>query len=85
MNVYVQVLAPEEIKSLEDMAGLAILKTLSRFEFPGEEPEYTEEVAEMIREHELKTTGQSEVAPIGIERLIENDPKFAKALQSLGH
>lgn len=66
------------------MAGLGILKTLSRFEFPGEEPEYTEEVAEMIRAHELKSTGKSEVAPIGIQRLIENDPKFAKALQSIG-
>ena len=39
------------MRDLENMAGLGILKTLSSFDFPKGEPEYTKEVALILKNH----------------------------------
>lgn len=62
------------------MAGIAILKTLASFEFPDGEPAYTEEVAQRINErmHQGK-----EPEAIGIDRILNQRPDFAKELENV--
>jgi hypothetical protein len=76
-------LSAEDAKGLEDMAGLAILKTLAAFTFPEGEPDFTNEVAEIVRKNARDTLGKESLEDIGIERICEKNPKFAQELDNL--
>lgn len=62
-------LSAEEAKGLEDMAGLAILKTLVAFTFPDGEPAFTKEVSEGLKKHATDILGKESLEEIGIERI----------------
>lgn len=56
-----------EMKGLEDMAGLAVLKTLAAFEFPNHKP------IVLPKDHKK----------FGIDRLMHKNPKLKAELEKL--
>ena len=74
-------LPPRKCKELEDLGGLAILKSLTEFEFPKGEPEYTTDVLSMLRAHDKEHSPDASATQMAIHRIMANNPKIKAALE----
>lgn len=74
-------LPERKVKELEDLGGYAILKSLTEYEFPDGEPEYTATVLENIEENEKKLSNSDEIKPLAIHRILKANPDLAKELK----
>lgn len=73
-------LSVRKTKELEDLGGLAILKSLAEYEFPTGEPDYTVQVLENIRNHESKNSSDGLSTQMAINRIMDKNPEIKKAL-----
>ena len=72
-----------KLKELEDLAGLAILKTLSEYSFPEDETEYRQFMKERLDKYELEKSKADEIKPVAIKRIMKKNPQFAAELTKI--
>lgn len=76
-------LSATKLKELEDLAGLAILKTLSEYSFPEDETEFTQFMKDKLDRLELEKSKAAEVKPVAIRRIMKKNPEFAKEYEKI--